>query len=124
MNSEHGTDRWPLVHQSGTAIEIVHQPVLGCDDFMVLERAAIEGIGIALLPEHMCNRAIQLGLLAPVLPEWTAIETIAHLVFPTRQGMLPAVRSLIEHLAQHLPAIMARCSEPEAAPRPLGPGLA
>ncbi|OQP85524.1 LysR family transcriptional regulator [Rhizobium rhizosphaerae] len=118
MNSEHATDRWTLVQPDGTATEIVHRPILGCDDFTVLERAAIEGVGIALLPEHMCRRAIQIGLLAPVLPEWSAIETIAHLVFPTRQGMLPAVRSLIEHLAQHLPTIMALCSEPEAAPRP------
>ncbi|OLP58756.1 LysR family transcriptional regulator [Xaviernesmea oryzae] len=117
MNSEHGTDRWTLVNEAGDTKDVDHRPVIGCDDFTVLERAAIEGLGIALLPDHMCQRIMRVGLLAPVLPTWSAAEAIAHLVFTTRQGMLPAVRSLIDHLATQLPRVMARCSEVEVAPR-------
>lgn len=32
--------------------------------------AAIEGLGIALLPDYLCDQALKVGLLVQVLPEW------------------------------------------------------
>ncbi len=39
------------------------------------------------------------GRLVDVLPDWQPPEII-HVVFPSRRGLLPAVRCLIEHLAE------------------------
>ena len=103
-------------HTDGTKRDIPHQPIIGCGDFGILERAAIEGVGIALLPDHLCGRGIRTGVLVPVLPDWCSNATIAHLVFTSRHGMLPSVRALIDFLADNLPSAMSRCTEID--PRP------
>jgi DNA-binding transcriptional LysR family regulator len=38
-----------------------------------------------------------------VLPDWDTPQGIVHLVFPTRRGLLPAVRAFIDFLAQCIP---------------------
>ncbi|OJF92094.1 LysR family transcriptional regulator [Pararhizobium antarcticum] len=113
MNEQHATDTWSLFHQDGSSREIVHMPVIGCSDFGVIEQAAIDGIGIAMLPHHIVQRGFRTGALVPVLPEWMSKEVIVHLVFTSRHGILPAVRALIDHLAQALPDALARCTEVE-----------
>ncbi|WFU48745.1 LysR family transcriptional regulator [Sinorhizobium terangae] len=115
-NEHHTNDTWRLLHADGTAIEIAHRPIIGCSDFLILERAAIEGMGIALLPDHICERAFRTGVLVPVLPEWTSGDVMVHLVFPSRRGLLPATRALIDYLAENLFTAMARCVEFD--PRP------
>ena len=116
MNEEQASDMWQLNHGDGTKRDIVHRPIIGCSDFNILERAAIEGVGIALLPHHLCGRAFRTGVLVPVLPDWSSNDTIVHLVFTSRHGILPAVRVLIDFLADNLPAAISRCNEFD--PRP------
>jgi DNA-binding transcriptional LysR family regulator len=41
--------------------------------------------------------------LVGVLPEWRGLQGIVHLVFTTRRGLPPAVRTLIDHLAAGFP---------------------
>lgn len=107
---------WTLIHSGGDVHDVSHSPVLTCSDFSVLERAAIEGIGLGLLPDTLVERGIRAGLLAPVLPDWSSAEAAVHAVFTSRHGMLPAVRVLIDHLAEHLPRSMLRCQE--VVPKP------
>ena len=47
----------------------------------------------------------------PVLPEWTSNDVVVHLVFPSRQGMLPATRALIDYLAENLLNALQKCRE-------------
>jgi len=49
---------------------------------------------------------LQSGALARVLPEWKTPEGIVHVVFPSRRGLLPAVRVFIDFLAERLPAAL------------------
>ncbi len=115
-NEQHSSDTWQLNHTDGTKRDIVHQPIIGCSDFGILERAAIEGVGITLLPDHLCARAFRTGVLLPVLPEWSSNDAIVHLVFTSRHGILPGVRALIDFLAENLPGAISRCTEID--PRP------
>ncbi|QRM55110.1 LysR family transcriptional regulator [Sinorhizobium sp. BG8] len=107
---------WTLVNAEGDFHDIAHTPVLACADFAILERAAIEGIGIGLLPDTLVERGFRTGVLVPILPEWSSPESTVHAAFPSRHGMLPAVRALIEFLAENLPRSMSRCAE--VIPRP------
>lgn len=116
MNELHSSDTWQLNHTDGTKRDITHQPIIGCSDFGILERAAIEGVGIALLPDHICERAFRTGVLLPVLPEWSSNDAIVHLVFTSRHGILPGVRALIDFLVENLPNAMSRCKEIDPAP--------
>lgn len=102
-------DTWRLTGPDGRTIDVVHRPRLCCGDFNVLLRAAIDGVGVALLPDNVCHRAFVSGELVPVLPEWSASEGTIHLVFTARQGLLPAVRAFIDHLAAEFPNAIRAC---------------
>jgi len=97
-----GLDRWTVVNAADEQAEIVHQPRLSASTFPILRRAAIEGVGVALLPEYSCREPLLLGQLVRILPEWAAREGILHLVFTSRRGQLPGVRALIDFVAEVL----------------------
>jgi len=41
----------------------------------------------------------------PILPQWQPRHGIVHAVFPSRRGLLPAVRALIDYLAERFEAL-------------------
>ena len=98
---------WELQGPDGRVAAVAHEPRLASPDFEVLRAAAVAGLGVVLLSEHMCNCAIGAGALVRVLPEWSTRYGTVHLVFATRRGLLPAVRAFIDHLARELPAVIA-----------------
>jgi DNA-binding transcriptional LysR family regulator len=63
----------------------------------------VAGLGVAYLPEMVCAPALRAGALVQLLPEWGALQGVAHLVFTTRRGQLPAVSALIDYLVENLP---------------------
>ena len=95
---------WELVGAHGESVRAEHTPRVLCHDFIVLRAAALAGLGIAQLPESVVREDLQSGALARVLPEWKTPEGIVHVVFPSRRGLLPAVRVFIDFLAERLPA--------------------
>jgi len=94
---------WTLEHEQGKRCLIRHQPRLSCSDFTAIRAAAIAGLGIALLPDHVCAQALKTGELVHVYRGWQGQRGIVHLVFTTRRGLPPAVRAFIDHLAAHFP---------------------
>ncbi|WP_323991083.1 LysR family transcriptional regulator [Nguyenibacter sp. L1] len=90
---------WNLQTDGGRSHIARHEPRLGCADFAAVRQAAVAGLGVALLPDHLCRQALDQGVLVRVLPEWRGLHGIVHLVFTTRHGLTPAVRALIDHLA-------------------------
>ncbi len=101
--NELGRQLWELQAPGGRSERIEHTPRLVCSDFVVLRVAALAGLGIARLPEVVVRADLAGGALERVLPEWNTPQGILHLVFPTRRGLLPAVRALIDFLAQRMP---------------------
>jgi DNA-binding transcriptional LysR family regulator len=95
---------WQLVGAHGESVRAEHTPRVLCHDFIVLREAALAGLGIAQLPESVVREDLRTGALTRVLPEWSSPEGIVHVVFPSRRGLLPAVRSFIDFLAERLPA--------------------
>ena len=93
------THTWELSGPDGVSLTIPHTPRLVTDDVAQLRNAALLGIGIAKLPSIAIDADIATGALIDVLPEWRPKSGIVHAVFPSRRGLLPAVRSLIDHLA-------------------------
>lgn len=90
---------WILSGNAGAKVEIPHQPRLVTDDMIALRTAAVAGIGIVQLPSMVMIDELRQGSLVPVLPEWQLALGIVHVVFPTRRGLLPSVRALIDFLA-------------------------
>jgi DNA-binding transcriptional LysR family regulator len=94
---------WHLEADDGRKQIIRVQPRLGCEDMATVREAAIDGLGVAILPDHLCRDALQAGRLVRVLPAWRGVRGTVHLVFTTRRGLSPAVRALIDHLALGFP---------------------
>lgn len=98
---------WTLSNGATTA-EIMHEPRLVSADMLALKHAALEGIGASLLPEMICRDELNDGRLQIVLPDWRCAVSEMQAVFPTRRGMLPAVRALVDFLAVHGPGAHTR----------------
>jgi DNA-binding transcriptional LysR family regulator len=96
--------RWNLLHLDERTAQIALKPRLVSSDLRVRLQAAVEGTGIALLPEQVISAPLKERLVERVLPEWSGAKNILHLVYPTPRGMLPSVRSLIDYLLIHVPA--------------------
>jgi DNA-binding transcriptional LysR family regulator len=94
-----GPVTWSLVGPDGAAFDLEHDPRLRCEEFGALRAAAAAGLGVALLPDHVCWPDLDSGRLVRLFPGWHAQEGIVHLVFTTRRGLPPAVRAFIDHLA-------------------------
>jgi DNA-binding transcriptional LysR family regulator len=42
------------------------------------------------------------GRLLDIMPQWVPQGGVVHALFPSRRGLLPSVRTLIDYLAEHL----------------------
>ncbi|MDM0111103.1 LysR family transcriptional regulator [Variovorax sp. J22R133] len=79
-----------------------HSPRYIADDLATIKFAVVAGIGASMLPDYMCQSEIRNGLLAEVLPGWGPTPGISHAMFPARRALVPAVRKLIDFLADNL----------------------
>ena len=70
------------------------------DSFDGLREAAVAGVGVTYLPHFVVQQHIESRHLEHVLPEFGLPEGLVHVVFPTRRGMVPAVRALIDALVE------------------------
>lgn len=90
---------WALDHADGRMARIPFRPRLITDDMAVLREAALAGVGIVKLPTVMVWNDLALGRLVRLLPRWRPPSGIVHAVFPSRRGLLPSVRALLDFLA-------------------------
>ncbi|MBT9556513.1 MAG: LysR family transcriptional regulator [Myxococcales bacterium] len=90
---------WRLVHSDGTAAAVPAHPRLLTDDLAALRAAALAGIGIVQMPNLMIEQDLADGRLRPLLAQWSSPNIAIYAVFPSRRGLLPSVRALIDHLA-------------------------
>lgn len=120
MREHEGTQVWELIDAEGKQTQVEVKARLISGDFAVLLESARRGMGVALLPEFVCASAIKAGELEVVLPQWSAPEGTMHFVYPSRRGMLPGVRALVDFLAERLPAATMLKHE-QCMERPLDP---
>ena len=88
--------QWELESADGRQARVPHTPHIVSDDMATLRAAAIEGLGIVQLPTLLIWPDIQAGRLVHVLPHWQPPAGIVHAVFPSRRGLLPSVRTLLD----------------------------
>jgi DNA-binding transcriptional LysR family regulator len=97
---------WELVDRDGQSVRAEHAPRVICHDFTVLRAAALAGLGIAKLPDSVVREDLRSGALTRVLADWNSPQGVVHAVFPSRRGLLPAVRAFIDFLAERTPAVI------------------
>ena len=87
-----------LLDRHGQSVSLVHQPRLAMDDIAGLRDAAMRGVGVAALPREFVDSDLQAGRLQRLLPDLASQPALVHAIFPTRRGMVPAVRQLLDAL--------------------------
>jgi DNA-binding transcriptional LysR family regulator len=91
---------WHFVDAESRPAELVHNPRLSTDDFYSVRRAALLGVGVARLPSLLVSDDLSSGALVRLLPSLSSRSGVVHAVFPSRRGMVPAVRSLLDALSE------------------------
>lgn len=99
------TDRhWRLL---GLNDERLDAPIgkvrLQTDNLSILKETTLSGMGVSSLPLYMCSAEIEAGTLVEVLPEWRPRAGHLTVLFPSRRGLAPAVRSFVDFLKAELP---------------------
>ena len=102
MSAQDGRAGWQLVGPGGATFTHVHQPRYVADDLVTLKYAVLEGVGMCALPDYMCRNEIHSGKLVEVLPGWAPRSGIFHAVFPSRRGLVPAVRKFLDYLGDSM----------------------
>ncbi len=117
MSAVDGKATWNLLGPNGATYALTHQPRYVADDLLTLKFAVVGGSGMCVLPDYMCREEMQDGRLVLVLAGWAPPQGVFHAVYPSRRGMVPAVRRLLDFLAEYtngegLPRV------PQAGPAP------
>ncbi len=97
-----GRATWRLSARYGSDAEVQVAGRLSGNTVQVLRKAALAGLGIALLPSTMTRRELRAGLLVPVLPEFHRKGHGVHLVYASRRHLPSAVSAFIELVAAKL----------------------
>jgi DNA-binding transcriptional LysR family regulator len=91
---------WVLHGPDGAHVTLHHTPRFVTTDMIALRNAAVAGVGVVQLPVIMARDQLAAGSLVRPVPDWAPCREIIHAVFPSRRGLLPSVRALIDFLAQ------------------------
>jgi len=102
MSATDGRASWKLLGPDAREYEFQHRPCYTADDLLTLKFAVLDGTGICVLPDYMCRDELLDGRLVPVLPGWAPKPNIVHAVFPSRRGLVPAVRRFLDFLGENM----------------------
>lgn len=102
MSAADGRATWHLHGPRGARYELEHRPVYMADDLLTLKFAVLQGTGMSVLPDYLCAEEVRRGELVQVLPGWAPPAGMVLAVFPSRRGMVPAVRRFLDFLGDNL----------------------
>ncbi|NHC02446.1 LysR family transcriptional regulator [Acinetobacter sp. 187] len=91
---------WRFKNAQGEIDEVEFSPRLKTDNFSAMKAAVAKGVGIASLPKVFVIDELKSGEFIELLPEWHLPKGVIHIAYPSRQGMLPAMRLLLEYLIE------------------------
>ncbi|MEZ0306487.1 MAG: LysR substrate-binding domain-containing protein [Ramlibacter sp.] len=111
MSAADGKSVWKFIGPGGREYDFQHRPIYVADDLLTLKYAVGSGTGMSIIPDYMCRRELRLGQLEKVLPDWAPRPGVIHAVFPSRRGLLPAVRRFLDFLGEHVTGEGLSCPE-------------
>lgn len=74
------------------------KPRMIVNDFVSIKRVAINGFGVAILPNYIGEAEEQTGKLVRVLPSWHLASPDIYALYTNRTGMTKKVRAFLEYL--------------------------
>lgn len=94
---------WSLVDH-GRPVEIGVSGPLIANDFVTTLGAAMEGVGLAQVPEPIAAKALAAGKLVQVLEPYAPMTPGVFLYYPSRRHMMPKLRAFVDHVKRRAAA--------------------
>lgn len=91
-----GKATWRVTGPDGAQAEVQVAGRFSGNTAQALRKAALAGLGIALLPSTLTRRDLRAGLLVPVLPQYHRQGHGVHMVYPSRRYLPLAVSAFME----------------------------
>ena len=77
------------------------------NDFDILHQAALTGLGIASLPEHLVEDDLAKKRLKRVLSAWCTADTPMHAVYPSARHLSPKVSRFLDAISKNFATIFS-----------------
>jgi DNA-binding transcriptional LysR family regulator len=110
-----GRSTWRLTNADGTEEEVQVTGRFSGNTAQALRKAALAGLGIALLPPAMGRLDVEAGRLVPVLPQYQRTGQGLSVLYPSRRHLPLAVSAFIG-------LVMEKLNTAEALPEVWRPG--
>jgi LysR family transcriptional regulator AphB len=68
------------------------------DDFSLLKQAAVDGLGVAILPSYMCKEELRKKKLVNILPQWEMPPVDVYAIYPRYRSKIKKVRLFLDFL--------------------------
>lgn len=94
-------EKWSLLRGDEDA-DMRPPPSMTSNHLETLRHMAIQGHGIAYLPDFSVRPALDRGELVTVLDEWAGSSSTFWLLWPSNRQLLPRVRAFVDFMAEHL----------------------
>lgn len=78
--------------------ELKVKPRVLVDDFLILKQMAIEGLGVAIIPDYMCEHEVADGDLVQVLANWGMADVAVYALYPKHRLNLPKVKVFVDFI--------------------------
>jgi DNA-binding transcriptional LysR family regulator len=88
-------------NDNGRAIEIAVSGPLIANDFPTMLGAAVEGVGLAQVPEPIAASAVTSGKLVHVLGPFAPMAPGVFLYYPGHRQIMPKLRAFIDHVRSY-----------------------
>lgn len=100
MNLINNDSKLNLVSTSDENFTVNCKPRLMVDDFSILKQAMVDGLGIAVLPDYMCQAEISSGKLVNILPSWGMSNADIYALYPRNRAKIPKVKAFLSFVTE------------------------
>jgi len=101
MNALDDKSNWHLEDKT-ESLQSHIVPKMVCNDYTTLALAAINHMGVCMLPIYISDKYITSKQLVAVLPQWFGPTVEIYAVYPSRGGVTPKLRALLDFLSHQL----------------------
>lgn len=88
---------WEFESESGRHVVDIAAAII-VDDIDAMREAVLQHLGLAILPAWSVDDNVSSGALQIVLPEYTGMASVLHVIYPETRWMSPRARSFLDLL--------------------------
>ncbi len=95
-----GRNNWQMLDDDGREITVAVKPSFEVNSPEVAKRAALNGLGLTMVPSFSVERELAEGQLVALLPERLSLGSGVYAVYPHRRHVPAKVRVFVDFMAK------------------------